>query len=450
MTKYILAVTVALLAAAPAAASTVTVDPHRSYQRIDGFGISEAFQRSNILHGSRGLSEARQRQVLDLLFTRTGTDFSLLRNGIGSSPTSENDWMGSIAPDDPGGPDRPLHYRWDGDDNSQVWLSKEAMRRGVRRIYADAWSAPGYMKTNGSDANGGSLLPAWRDAYARYLVRYIQLYASEGIPIDLVGFVNEPDIATSYASMQESPAQAADFVKVLGPALARAGLRTKVACCDATGWDVGRPYADAILGDPAAARWLGVATAHGYSSPPLTPLTGRRPVWQTEWAQLETPWNPSWDDGTDAAGILWAQRVQESFTKAGVNAFMYWWGAHGSDSNSGLIRMDGDRYEISKRFWAVAAFSRFVRPGAVRVATRGAPDGLGVSAFRNRDGSIAVQVLNTGASAARFTLRAGRPGHARPYLVDATHDLAPGARSRLPLRARVPARALVTYVVQAR
>jgi GH35 family endo-1,4-beta-xylanase/O-glycosyl hydrolase len=428
------------LQAALAPPVRVTVDPHRTYQRVDGFGISEAFQRSNILHGSRGLSPAKQQQVLDLLFTRAGTDFSLLRNGIGSSPTNENDWMRSIAPVAPAGPDEPLQYQWDRDDNSQVWLAHEAIARGVRHVYADAWSAPGYMKTNGSDANGGTLKPEWAPAYARYLAKYIRLYGDEGIPIDLVGFLNEPDIATSYASMQFTPQQAAGFVKLLGPELRRQGLRTKVACCDATGWDVGKPYVDAILDDPQAARWLGVATAHGYSSPPAYPLTTRRPVWQTEWAQLEQPWNPAWDDGSDASGLTWAQNVQDAFVRGGVNAFFYWWGAHGSDSNSGLIRMDGDGYEVSKRFWALAAFSRFVRPGAERIAAGSHDDTLHVSAFRNRDGSVAVQVLNTGQEPARITgMR-----RARSYVVDAAHDLAPQPRGST----IVPARALVTYVAR--
>jgi O-glycosyl hydrolase len=52
----------------------------------------------------------------------------------------------------------------------------------VKIIYADAWSAPGYMKTNGNDANGGTLCGLsgarcssgdWRQAYADYLVRYV-------------------------------------------------------------------------------------------------------------------------------------------------------------------------------------------------------------------------------------------------------------------------------------
>lgn len=448
--RFLLALAAAfLLSAAPAAAATqVTVDPQRSHQRVDGFGFSEAFQRSNILHGLQGLSPAKQKQVLDLLFTPAGADFSLLRNGIGSSTSDRYDLMKTIEPVSPGSPDATPNYVWDGNDNSQVWLSKQALRRGVRAIYADAWSAPGFMKTNGSDSNGGSLDPAWAQAYANYLVEYLRLYKSEGIPISLVGFVNEPDIATSYASMVESPQQAADFVKVLGPTLARSGLGTRIACCDATGWNVGKPYIDAILSDPDAARWLGVATAHGYSSPPAYPLTNQRPVWETEWAHLGTPWDPAWDDGTPGAGIVWAQNVIQSFTQGDVNAFFYWWGAHGSNSNSGLIQMLGDSYNVSKRFWAIAAFSRFVHPGAVRVD---ASSSLPVSAFRNRDGSLAVQVLNTGAAATSIDLAVGGAHIARPYLVDGAHDLTPGTPQPVDngqLHATIPARALETFVVR--
>ena len=128
----------------------------------------------------------------------------------------------------------------------------------------------------------------------------------------------------------------------------------------------------------------------------------------------------------------------QSFTQGDVNAFFYWWGAHGSNSNSGLIRMVGDSYEVSKRFWAIAAFSRFVKPGAARVE---ASSSLPVSAFRNPDGSVVVQVLNTGQAPVDLALRASRA-----YLVDATHDLTPVAVHGG--RARVPARALETFVMR--
>jgi len=91
-----------------------------------------------------------------------------------------------------------------GDDNDtgQVWFSQSAMSYGVKTIYADAWSAPGFMKTNGNEANGGYLCGVtgetcasgdWRQTYANLIVQYIKYYASAGIPITHVGFLNEPD-----------------------------------------------------------------------------------------------------------------------------------------------------------------------------------------------------------------------------------------------------------------
>lgn len=136
--------------------TAVTVNLDQKYQTIDGFGCSEAFQRA--VQMSK-LSEAKQQYTLDLLFSTTnGAGLSILRNGIGSSPDMSSDHMVSIQPRNPGGPSSTPQYVWDGSDNKQLWVSQEAVKRGVRTIYADAWSAPGYMKTNGNDANGGSLV----------------------------------------------------------------------------------------------------------------------------------------------------------------------------------------------------------------------------------------------------------------------------------------------------
>jgi hypothetical protein len=102
--------------------------------------------------------------VLDLLLDReTGAGASIVRIGIGSSTDDVYDHMKAIQPTDPGGPDAPPQYVWDGDDGAQVWFTKQAHRYGVRRFFADAWSAPGYMKTNGSDSNGGELCTGTAD-----------------------------------------------------------------------------------------------------------------------------------------------------------------------------------------------------------------------------------------------------------------------------------------------
>src|SRR5579883_1528337 len=148
----------------------------KMYQTIDGFGFTEAFEAA-VLHGSEGLSPAYQQQILGLLMDpTTGAGFSIVRSLISSGASS-------IEPSDPGGPTAPPQYVWDGDDNSQVWFLHQAQLYGISRFYSEAWSAPGYMKNNGSEWNGGSLCGSpsalcssgdWRRAYANYLIQYIR------------------------------------------------------------------------------------------------------------------------------------------------------------------------------------------------------------------------------------------------------------------------------------
>ena len=84
-----------LLAAFVNAASVVQVNPQVKYQVYDGTGISEAFQRSLVMHE---LNLKSEKIVLDLLFSNTGAGFTILRNGLGSSPDEPFDLMKSIAP----------------------------------------------------------------------------------------------------------------------------------------------------------------------------------------------------------------------------------------------------------------------------------------------------------------------------------------------------------------
>ena len=186
----------------PRQALTINVNLGQTYQTMDGFGVSEAFQRAVTM---QRLSTSEQRKFLDLLFsTEKGAGLSILRNGIGSSPDMSDDHMVSIQPRNPGGPKTTPNYKWDRSDNGQLWVSTEAANTyGVKTFYANAWNAPGYMKTNGNDANGGSLCGVsgascssgdWKQAYADYLVQYVKYYAAENITVTHLGFLNEPDL----------------------------------------------------------------------------------------------------------------------------------------------------------------------------------------------------------------------------------------------------------------
>lgn len=116
--------------------NTITVDLSRTFQKMDGFGFSLAFQRANLITNMS--DKTKQRELLDLLFNRTtGAGFTILRNGIGSTPNSNSDYMNTIAPNNPGGPQATPQYEWDGKDSGQLFVSQEAVKNyGVKTIYA--------------------------------------------------------------------------------------------------------------------------------------------------------------------------------------------------------------------------------------------------------------------------------------------------------------------------
>lgn len=435
------------------AASTATVNGAQVHQSIDGFGFSEAFGRVAIMHGSEGLSATRQREVLALLLSRTtGAGLSILRPHIGSTANS------SIQPTNPGGPNATPRYVWDRDDDSQVWLAQQAKSYGVNRFYANAWSAPGYMKTNGDEANGGTLCGLsgascasgdWRTAHTNHLVQYARFYAQEGITINDIGFTNEPGYTTNYSSMRFTPAQAAEFTKVIGPIAANAGL--KVTCCDSFGWSQQGNYTRAIEADATARGIVATHTGHNYASQVNGPLPTTRRTWMSEWSPNGTTWNENWDDGSGYDGLTVAQAVHTALTTGNVNGYVYWYGAS-VGATRGLIQPNGDGYRVSKRLWALAGYSRFVRPNATRLGATTADGNLRLSAFQNTDGSLAVVALNTGGSATSVSYTLPNTGitagTATPYVTNNGNSMT--AQSAIAVNggaftATVPARSLVTY-----
>jgi O-glycosyl hydrolase len=452
------------VAAAPASAgrAAVTVDDAVRYQVIAGFGASEAFGQAQAL---RQAPSALQQKVLSLLYsTVSGAGLTILRNEISADSGTT---IEPKAPARPGETPAYLPLSAIAGDQGQLWLAQAIRKQyGVTNVFADAWTAPAFMKTNNSAVNGGTLcgVPGarcasgdWRQAYADYLTQYARDYAAAGIPLSYVGPVNEPNLSVNYDSMRLSPAQTANFLQYLGPTLARSGTGTKVDCCATTGWDYAQLYAAAIEADPAAARWTPLFTSHGYNKGLASPLAGwSKPAWETEWSTFET-WDPAWDDGSATSGYAWARRVYTGLAHANLDAFLYWWGSttpSENGDNEGLVLMDTSTGTVtpSGRLWAFANYSRFVRPGAVRIGASSADSALEVLAFRNAGGSVAVVVLNTAATAKHAAFAVGGAGRAVPYLTDASHDTA--AQPPAPLvhgsfSAPLPARSLVTFYIAA-
>ncbi|RYP55631.1 hypothetical protein DL769_010099 [Monosporascus sp. CRB-8-3] len=395
----------------PRQANRITVNVDKKYQTIDGFGFSEAFQRAYNIYN---LPEPKRTEVLDLLFnTTTGAGFTIVRNGIGSSPSSQNDWMNTILP----------------------------VKYGVKTFYGNAWSAPGFMKTNGRDSNGGGLcgLPGatcssgdWRQAYADYLVKYIQLYAQEGVDVTHLGFVNEPDFSTSYASMQVNGNQAADFIKILHPTLAKSNLsHVAITCCEATGWNAQSQYTQQLK-SAGVENMVGVITGHTYTSGISFAQPTTRKVWETECSDLSGGWSTAWYSwGASGDGYTWANNIYTGLTTGNVSAYLWWVGtqdrAMNNNNNEKLILVERDSYQVSKRLWA-----------------------LRTTAFLNTDGTLAVNVINTGASAASISISGANGTSVQAWVTDNTHDMDLTTASSAgdgTITGSVPGRAIVSFVI---
>ncbi|KAJ7719931.1 glycoside hydrolase [Mycena metata] len=386
-------------------ATSISVNLGTTFQEMDGFGVSQAFGRANDIFNA---AASAQTQALNLLFSPTsGAGLTILRNRIGNGNTASD----SILPTSPGSPSATPNYQFDNNDSSQIWLSQKAIGFGVKTFYADAWGAPYFMKTNGAVGGGGSLCGVsgatcssgnWMQAYANFLVRYVQYYKSNNITITHLGFLNEPEFAASYSSMLSSGTQAANFIAVLYPTIQAAGLgsQVKITCCDSEGWDNQKTMTAAII-SAGAINQVGVITSHSYVTQPDTPISTTLHTWMTEYADLNGSWNLNWfSSGAQGEGLFWAKLIYNGIVNAGLSAYLYWEGAEASAAtDSCLITMVGSTATPSARLWALAQWSRYVRPGAVRVATTSGSSALLTSAFKNTDGTVSVQVINTATTA---------------------------------------------------
>ena len=129
-----------------------------------------------------------------------------------------------------------------------------------------------------------------------------------------------------------------------------------------------------------------------------------------------------------------ARIIHYDLTVANARSWQ-WWRAAGGDYKDGLIRFYSagehpssqhgmrkgairqNRVRDSKLLWTLGNYSRFVRPGAVRLEMKGEmkPDGVMCSAYRNIDGSTAIVAINYSKEAHILHIKGTRKKTARAY-----------------------------------
>jgi O-glycosyl hydrolase len=238
--------------------------------------------------------------------------------------------------------------------------------------------------------------------------------------------------STSYSSMQISSnaAEAISFIPMLYNTVKSAGLsNVKLTCCDATGWPAQTGYTSALM-NANMQQYLGVITSHMYSGDPNSPLaTKGLPVWMTEGDAQSMGFVTTWhSSGAVNEGMTWANKIATGIVSANLSAYFFWEGFEEAQTSSAshLIDSSGSNAEPSGMFWAFVMWSRFIRPGADRVAVSGSPSGVVTAAFKNTDGSVIVVLTNSGSSArtVSVSLSGFTPSSAQAWLQDNSHQVA--------------------------
>ncbi|MEV5536779.1 glycoside hydrolase family 30 beta sandwich domain-containing protein [Saccharopolyspora shandongensis] len=379
--------------------ATIGVDESRAYQEFEGAGASFTDTAAWLMNSSGALSEATREDTMRRLFDpNAGIGLSFLRNPMGSSDLARFDYSFDDTCCDVG------DFSIEHDLADVLPLTKHAKELNpAMKIMASPWSAPAWMKDNGS-MHQGWLQAQYYGEYGRYFAKYVQEYQARGVPIDYVSPQNEPGCCPGYPSMQWNTEGLMYFAKsALWPAFREAGIGTKTLIMD-WNWDGYDTWARPQLQDPQIVGdpLFGGIAWHGYGGDVSA---------QTR-AHDEFPDVKSYD--TEHSGGTWIgdQQAEDmlniiDYTRNWGRSVVKWSlavdqnrGPHngGCDVCTGLITVhngDGRHGEVDYEieYYSTGHLTKFVKPGAVRIES---DDDAAVRnvAWRNPDGSKALIAFN--------------------------------------------------------
>nr|WP_305120926.1 glycoside hydrolase family 30 beta sandwich domain-containing protein [Saccharibacillus sp. JS10] len=381
--------------------ATVKIDPKQRGQKMDGFGASFTDSSAYLIH--RVLPQAEREELMIRLFDpHEGIGLSVLRNPMGAS-----DYARSIYSyhDLPEGEADPALDRFSiaHDEEDIIPLLQEAVKLNPQvKLMASPWSAPGWMKTSASML-GGSLKPEYYEAFAQYFVRYIQGYQQHNLPIYAVTPQNEALYEPlHYPSMlMAADVQMLWIRDYLKPAFQRAGISAKILCYDHN-WDKPEYPLEVLEGAEDAVD--GVAW-HWYGGAPSAQSTVKNAF-------------PSKEvHFTEGSGGEWIPPFEQAFSnvmRTGIEilrnhsqSFVLWNMAldehngptvpgFGKSTCRGIVQINQSDQKLTYTldYYALAHFSKIIRPGATRLQSDCEDAQIFSVAFENEDNSLAIVLFN--------------------------------------------------------
>jgi len=410
----------------------IHLNPNEKFQTITGFGGSFTEASAHLLNK---LSKENRKKILDAYFSESGANYSLTRTTIASCDFSLKNYTYAKVEND-----LALEHftiEDDKDDIIPMILEAKTISKEGFKIIASPWSCPPWMKDNKSYV-GGKLLPEYNDTFALYFSKYLEAYKKEGIDIWGVTVINEPHgNGNNWESTLFSPEEMTLFVQNhLGPKLEQDGWKE----IKILGYDQNRAglqeWVDEMYKDEKTSKYFAGTAIHWYEStyevfPEALQYAHNKapnkhliqteacvdsevPHWKDDtwyWKKEATDWGWDWASekekylhpkyapvnryAEDIIGCLnnqvdgWVDWNMILDRQGGPNWFKNWCVA------PVIVDTENDEVYFTPLYYVMAHFSKFMRPGAVKIGCEVNHKDLKVTAVQNTDQSIALVIFNS-------------------------------------------------------
>ncbi len=386
---------------------TIMVDVDKTFQTIEGFG--GAFTDATADNFAK-LSPEEQERFLKACFNpREGSGYTLCRTTIHSCDYSAE----MYTYDDVEGDKELEHFSVEPDRKFRIPFIKRAleMAEGKLKIYASPWSPPAWMKTNDTMLYGGKLRPEYAQTWADYFAKYVKAYGQEGIPIWGLTVQNEAMATQVWESCVFTAEEERDFVRdYLGPTLEKHGLSDLKLMF----WDHNRGImyqrAEVMYDDPKAAQYVYGIAFHYYIGHHFDNVR----MVHDAFPDKKMIYTEAGMDGSWETAVRVAQNIIIDLNNW-TNGWTYWnmlldetrGPRHaGGLGGTSIVVVDTRTGEVTYNppFHYFRHFSRFIKPGAKRIACTSNSDDFIATAFVNEDGGVAAVILNLSQADRMFQL----------------------------------------------
>ncbi|AEF81937.1 Ig-like domain-containing protein [Leadbettera azotonutricia] len=445
---------------------TMTVNYNDGRQIIDGFGGSNAWKND--------VDKEHYNEVIEKLYSKTnGIGLTILRNRIpfrerypeDNGPNEPNDNFIQVNGEGKGNRTYRYDLDWNGTKTFDLnWAGSYDLAATKATIdliknlpngpgsdftiMSTPWTPPnnndtqwksGYSSNSTPDRKG-SLKPAFYNDYADLLADYVKNFESEmGWPLSVLSIQNESNWAADYESCVWTGDQIKNFLITLGQRFYLKDVQKNLGVMAAENMNFTEDLITQTLGDTQAKSVLNYVGVHQYEadSTPTnlgaekltqTSAAGKR-IWQTEMGQTNKGGQIPVGTGINNA-LVYARMIHYDFTVAEANAWLYWWlWSYNNTESDHIISFNNSGVTLTKRYYAVGHFSKFIRPGYQRIgSTASTAANVFTTAYKNPNGKEIVLVLiNSGNSAANInvTLQNSRFVALNAYRTSASEDLSP-------------------------